>query len=121
MDDLDTHMIINAIKSARSPNMALNGAKLLYGKDAKFGEIFKVCFDMAWSDASRFNQYIEENAGIPRRPDRLSLDEQDVTDAVEMIARSRNPARELGRCLAEYDEQAIKDIFRKLPSMTKVL
>lgn len=116
MEDIDKNLLIEAIKSARSPKMALNGTKLLCGSGFVFSDIFKECFEIAWQDATRRNRAIEWSKG--KRADELwkprshldSLQLQEIAN--RMISTKRY--KELGKVLSELDEEGIRFIFNAI-------
>lgn len=114
MEGIDNDMIIEAVKKARSPKQALNGAKLLYEGGPEYEKVFRACFEEVWKDATRRNRAIEKSEGkladVLWRP-RLHLDEQQIQERVNKILKSKNSA-EWGKVLSEVDDEGIRQIFQ---------
>lgn len=117
MEGIDKYMIIEAVKKAKSSKQALDGAKLLLAGTPDYQEIFRACFEDAWSDATRRNRSIERSAGKKRDvkwKNRRTPTEQEMNEDLRQFVRFKNKSRILGRILSEYDEQSVKQIFKMI-------
>lgn len=120
MFQLNTENLVEAVKSAKSVKMALDGTNLLLGDSEEYRFIFKEVFELAWQDATRRNRAIERSAGKKRdikwKPRTLQTDEQFETDLLEFnkTGSTRKKNRILGRILSDYEEQSIKRFFAKI-------
>jgi hypothetical protein len=99
--------IIESIKSSRSPKLALNGAKLLYGGDESWGEIHKECFEATWADATKMNRLIEKKSGNIRWPERFEIDADRIKDEARNLNDSKYKMKEWGRILSTYGETTL--------------
>ena len=102
--------LVESIVSSRSPKLALNGAKILYGHDESWGEIHRACFEAAWEDATRMNRLIEKKSGNVRWPERFDVTESKIKEEVERLNSSRNVSIEWGRILSTYGENTLLSI-----------
>lgn len=117
-------MIVKAVNRSRTPKFALDGAKMLFGDGAEYAEILHECFDNAWKDSSRRNRTLARSKGLLREtlyPQRLALDESALQAWACSIVAARNPAKEIGRVLAELDEASIRQVFILLKGNCLVL
>ena len=116
MEGIDNNMMIEAVKNAKSPKQALNGAKMLYEGGPEYEKVFRACFEEAWKDATRRNRAIERSNGkladTMWKP-RLHLDEQQIQERVNKILKSKNSV-EWGKVLSEVDDEGIRQIFQKV-------
>lgn len=110
MNPSEVIFLIETINNARSPKLALNGAKLVYGGDGSWSEIHKACFDAAWEDASRRNQMIEKSGGKVRWPNRFDIDDERIAEEATKITSSANKSREWGVALSTYDHATLVKI-----------
>lgn len=117
MEGIDKHMIIEAVKKAKSSKQALDGVKLLFEDASEYKEIFHACFEEAWRDATRRNRIIERSHGKKRdiawKP-RYVPTEQEMKKDLHEFLHFKNKARVLGRVLSSYNELAIKQIFEMI-------
>ena len=112
MENEQKLLLIKAIKEAKSPKLAINGAKLLYGNDPSWGDVSRACFEETWADATRMNRLIERKSGNVRWPDRFGIDENRIKSEVNRIKTSKEPSTEWGRVLSTYDEHTLNEIQR---------
>jgi len=110
LDQAEKQFLILAICNARSPKLALNGAKLVYHNDESWGEISKACFERAWEDAGKRNLLIEKSGGKVRWPERFDLDKERIADEANKITSSKNKSYEWGVALSTYDATTLLSI-----------
>ena len=110
MNQSDMQFLIKTINNARSPKLALNGAKLVYGNDESWGEIHKACLDAAWEDATRRNQLIEKSNGKSRWPNRFDIADERIVEEANKITSSTNKSNEWGLALSTYDHATLMKI-----------
>jgi len=102
LDQEEKNFLIRTITNARSPKLALNGAKLLYHNDESWKEISKACFEKAWEDASRTNQIIERSGGKSRWPERIDIEEERISEEANKIIRAKDKSIAWGVALSTY-------------------
>ncbi len=100
-------LLIEAIRSAKSPKMALDGAKLMFQGDPSISHVSREVFNEAWDDATRMNRLIERKSGKVRWPNRLDLNEERIRHEVNRYSSSNNKGEILGRILSELDEKGL--------------
>ena len=110
MNHEEFQFLIKSIKEAKSPKLALNGAKLLYGGDPSWGDVSRACFEEAWDDATRMNRLIERKSGKVRWPERFDIDEDRIKSEAQRINGSKDRGTEWGRVLSTYGIETIKSI-----------
>lgn len=119
MKAIDKHMIIEAVKKAKSPKQTLDGVKILLDGTTDYSEIFQACFETAWKDASRRNRSIERFEG--KNSDsiwwsRHAPSEDQMKEDIRQFLHFKNKTRVLGRILSEYDRDSLKRIFDMIRS-----
>ena len=110
MEEQEKQFLIKSIKEAKSPKLALNGAKLLYGEDPSWGDVSRSCFEEAWNDATRMNRLIEKKSGKVRWPDRFEADEERIQIEVRRLQAMDSKSTEWGKVLSTYGIDTIKAI-----------
>lgn len=117
MFQINAENLVEAVKKARSPKMALDGTKLLLGNSEGYKLVFEKVFELVWRDATYRNRAIERSAGrkadIMWRP-RISPDEQAFQASLLAFRKtksSRKSAKVLGKVLCEYDQASIQKFF----------
>lgn len=120
MFQINTDTLISAVKSAKSPKMALDGTKILLGPSEEYRSIFKEVFELVWRDATRRNRAIELSAGKKRdikwKPRFVASEEYLQADlkAFKKTHSSKKKCRILGRVLSEYEESSINTFFESI-------
>ena len=110
LEETEKQFLIKAIKEAKSPKLALNGAKLLHEGDPSLGDVSRSCFEEAWADATRMNRLIERKQGKVRWPERFDIDDDRIRSEVRQFESSKDKATEWGRILSTYGIDTIKSI-----------
>lgn len=117
MNLLSNETLVEAVKRAESPKMALDGVKLLLGASDKYHFIFHETFELAWKDATRRNRSIEYNEGANRDEkwkDRLRVTNESLQFDAQNFAMTKSSKRKasiLGKVLSEYDAASLKEFF----------
>ena len=114
MEGIDNDMMIEAVKKAKSPKQALDGAKMLYEGGPEYDKVFRACFEETWKDATRRNRAIERSGGKladTMWKTRLHLDEHQIQERVDKILKSKD-STEWGKVLSEVDDEGIRQIFQ---------
>lgn len=109
--------LTESIKRSKSPKMAVDGVKMLLGSTEDYSDIFKAVLEEVWLDATLRNRAIERKAGrneLIKWPPRTNLEESECQLISKKIKKSRNPAKEMGKVLASYNELTIKRIYQIL-------
>ena len=127
MFQVNTENLVEAVKSAKSVKMALDGTKLLLGDSAEYKVIFHQVFDLAWNDATRRNRAIELSGGRkrdikwkPRTPQDPEAFQADVKSFGKTHSL-RKKSKILGRILSDHDEISIKRFFVEITGTAGVL
>lgn len=110
-------VLVEAIKLAKSPKMALDGVKMLLDGAGDYSEIFRIVLEPVWADASRRNRAIERRSGknrLKKWPPRTQLEEATCQLVAKKVMRSRSVEKEFGKVLSSYEEQTIKRIYQIL-------
>lgn len=117
MFQINTDTLVAAVKSAKSPKMALDGTKFLLGDSVEYKVIFHQVFELAWKDASRRNRAIELSGGRKRdikwKP-RTPQDPEAFQADIKSFGKThsfRKKSKILGRVLSDHDEISIKRFF----------
>ena len=110
MNHEEFQFLIKSIKEAKSPKLALNGAKLLYGEDPLWGDVSRACFEEAWTDATRMNRLIERKSGTVRWPERFDIDEDRIKAEAKRFNGSKDKSADWGRILSTYGIDTINEI-----------
>lgn len=104
-------LLESAVKAAPSPNMAMNGMKLMSLPPELKVELSKSLFEVAWADAIRFNTRVETWSGQVQRQVRLTCDDDGAYRQAVRIRLSHEPLRELGKVMSEYDGPSIDLVY----------
>ena len=120
MFQINVENLVQAVKSAKSPKMALDGTKLLLGDSDDYKLVFHQSFELAWRDATKRNRSIERHLGKNRDekwkprivPDDAYFD-KDLA-AFNKTRSAKKRSRILGRILSEYQAESIVMFFAKI-------
>ena len=110
MEETEKQFLIKVIKEAKSPKLALNGAKLLHGGDPSWGDVSRACLEETWADATKMNRLIEKKSGTVRWPERFDIDDDRIKSEAQRINGSKDRGTEWGRVLSTYGIETIKSI-----------
>jgi hypothetical protein len=117
---MNTENLIQAVKSSKSPKMALDGVKLLLGDSKDYKLIFHHVFELAWKDAAKRNRSIERHLGRNRdkkwKP-RIVPDDTGFNEDLASFSQTRSAKKRskiLGRILSEYESVSIFKFFAKI-------
>lgn len=120
MFQINVENLVQAVKSAKSPKMALDGTKLLLGDSEDYKLVFHQSFELAWRDASKRNRSIERHLGKNSdekwRP-RIVPDDAYFNKDLSAFSKTRSAkkrSRILGRILSEYQAESIVMFFAKI-------
>lgn len=120
MFQINTENLVQAVKSAKSPKMALDGTKLLLGDSEDYKLIFHQTFELAWRDATKRNRSIERHLGKNRDEkwkSRIAPEDVYFDKDLASFSKARSAKKRfkiLGRILSEYEPVSISKFFAKI-------
>ena len=117
MDTSIKNLLIESVKTSKSPKSSLDGVKFLLGNTDEYKEIFRICFDDAWKDTRKRNRVIEKSQGRLHRsmwPNRKGLDDPDIKVILGKFQVENPQPGPLGDLLANLNESSIVSLLSGL-------